>query len=56
MMVNFLLWPPAKMTGKTLLNTSKERWQIETLFSCLKSRGFNLEETHVTDLERIKKL
>ncbi|MBK8537096.1 MAG: transposase [Candidatus Competibacteraceae bacterium] len=34
----------------------KERWQIETLFSGLKSRGFNLEETHVTDPERIKRL
>jgi len=34
----------------------KERWQIETLFSCLKSRGFHLEDTHVTDLERIKRL
>jgi hypothetical protein len=26
----------------------KERWQIETLFSCLKNRGFNLEDTHIT--------
>lgn len=32
------------------------RWEIETLFSCLKSRGFRLEETHVTDPERLKKL
>lgn len=32
------------------------RWGIETLFSCLKSRGFRLEETHVTDPERLKKL
>lgn len=34
----------------------KERWQIETLLSCLKSRGFNLEDTHVTDPKRIKRL
>lgn len=33
-----------------------ERWEIETLFSCLKSRGFRLEETHLTDPERLKKL
>ena len=33
-----------------------ERWEIETLFSCLKSRGFRLEETHITDPERLKKL
>jgi hypothetical protein len=32
------------------------RWEIETLFSCLKERGFNLEETRVTDLARIKRL
>lgn len=25
-----------------------KRWEIETLFSCLKGRGFNLEETRVT--------
>jgi hypothetical protein len=32
------------------------RWEIETLFSCLKSRGFYFEDTHVIDHERIKKL
>lgn len=32
------------------------RWEIETLFSCLKGRGFNFEDTHITDYERIKKL
>ncbi len=32
------------------------RWEIETLFGCLKSRGFRLEETHVTDPVRLKKL
>lgn len=30
------------------------RWEIETLFACLKGRGFNFEDTHVTELERIK--
>lgn len=33
-----------------------KRWEIETLFSCLKGRGFNLEETRVTDRARIKRL
>ena len=32
------------------------RWEIETLFSCLKTKGFNFEDTHITDQERIKKL
>ena len=34
----------------------KERWQIETCFKGLKSSGFNIENTHLTDLERIEKL
>lgn len=33
-----------------------ERWQIETAFKALKSSGFNIEDTHLTDLERIGKL
>jgi hypothetical protein len=32
------------------------RWQVETLFGCLKSRGFNLEDTHLTDPKRLAKL
>ena len=33
-----------------------KRWEIETLFGALKSRGFNLEDTHLTDPERLSKL
>jgi hypothetical protein len=36
--------------------TYKERWQIETAFRALKSSGFNIEDTHLTDLVRIEKL
>lgn len=32
------------------------RWGIETLFECLKSRGFRMEETHMTDPQKIEKL
>lgn len=32
------------------------RWEIETLFGCLKTRGFRLEDTHMTNPERIEKL
>jgi len=32
------------------------RWSIETLFSNLKKRGFNLESTHLTDPKRIDTL
>ena len=34
----------------------KQRWQIETLFRGLKSSGFNIEDTHVTALDRLEKL
>lgn len=34
----------------------KQRWQIETLFRGFKSSGFNIEDTHVTDLKRLEKL
>lgn len=30
-----------------------QRWTIETTFACLKSRGFNLEETHLTHPQRL---
>ena len=32
------------------------RWEIETLFSCLKGRGFNFEDTRLTELKRIESL
>jgi Transposase DDE domain len=38
------------------IETYALRWQIETLFGCLKGRGFNLEDTHITDRWRIKRL
>ncbi|MCX7116731.1 MAG: transposase [Legionellales bacterium] len=28
------------------------RWEIETLFSCLKGRGFNFEDTHIKTRQR----
>ena len=34
----------------------KKRWGIETLFQCLKERGFNFEDTRITFPERIDKL
>lgn len=32
------------------------RWTIETLFACLKTRGFDLEKTHLIHLYRFEKL
>lgn len=34
----------------------KDRWQIETCFKAMKSSGFDLEKTHLQDVERIEKL
>ncbi|MCA1628736.1 MAG: IS4 family transposase, partial [Acidobacteria bacterium] len=46
----------APQAAERALEDYARRWEIETLFGCLKSRGFRLEETHVTAPERLKKL
>lgn len=45
----------SKQTGRILLEYG-ERWRIETLFGVLKTRGFRLEDTHLTNAERVSKL
>lgn len=32
------------------------RWEVESLFACLKGRGFRFESTHITDLKRIERM
>jgi len=44
-----------EQSGRILLEYG-ERWKIETLFGILKTRGFRLEDTHITEIERISKL
>lgn len=34
----------------------KDRWQIEMCFKAMKSSGFDIENTHLQDIERIEKL
>ena len=34
----------------------RERWQIETCFKAMKSSGFDIEKTHLQDIDRIEKL
>jgi hypothetical protein len=41
---------------QTALADYRLRWGIETLFSALKTRGFNLESTHFCHGERLSKL
>jgi hypothetical protein len=38
------------------LLTYKDRWQCETMHKALKSSGFNIEDTHLTDPKRLSKL
>ena len=33
-----------------------KRWEIETLFECLKGRGFNFEDTRLTELDRVNRM
>ena len=40
----------------TVMDDYKRRWEIEVVWQCLKSRGFNFEETPVKDEERLKSL
>lgn len=43
-------------SAKRALKIYKQRWSIEVFFQAIKSRGFQLEQTHLKDLHRIKKL
>ncbi len=43
-------------SAQQALDIYRLRWGIEVLFAALKSRGFNFEETHLVDRERIAKL
>lgn len=46
----------ATLPDAKALQLYAKRWAIETLFAALKSRGFNLEETHMTKTERLSTL
>ncbi len=38
------------------LEMYKRRWEIETMFAAFKKKGFNLEDTKVTDIKKLEKL
>jgi hypothetical protein len=46
----------SKEPNKQAIEEYRVRWQIETMFGCLKKRGFNFEETHLTQPAKISKL
>jgi hypothetical protein len=41
---------------QTALEDYKKRWEIECLFAAMKRRGFNLEDTHLVEPERVSRL
>lgn len=45
-----------RFKGKTALEMYRMRWGIELLFSHLKKRGFNFEDTHMTDKKKQERL
>jgi hypothetical protein len=51
-----LLYLFGTMEGKYLGQVYRRRWKIETCFQAFKSRGFDLESTHLKDLSKLKKL
>lgn len=45
-----------RFKGKQALELYRKRWGIELLFSHLKRRGFNLEDTHLTNKKKLETL
>jgi DDE family transposase len=52
----FLIIASSNAPQAQAIDAYADRWQIETLFGCLKSRGFNFEDTHLVKPERLGKL
>jgi len=51
-----LIVATSRIRIKMALPVYRSRWGIETLFSCLKTRGFGLEDTHMTDPHKLATL
>ncbi len=45
-----------RIIDKKALKTYRKRWEIETMFGALKSRGFNFEESKINEKEKVEKL
>jgi hypothetical protein len=53
--VEFVIIASFNRQDQALINY-KDRWQIETMFRAMKSSGFNMEATHLTNLDRLSTL
>ena len=52
----FLILATSNVDPAEATELYEQRWDTETLFAALKSRGFDLEETKVTDPEKVENL
>ncbi len=46
----------SNFTFEDPLGMYRRRWEVETMFGCLKTRGFRMENTHITDPDKIEKV
>ncbi len=53
---SFLILASRGVDPDSIFDLYRQRWDIETLFAALKSRGFDLEATHLTEPDRVRKL
>lgn len=53
---SFLILAIWKIDPERATSLYKQRWEIETMFAALKSRGYRLEQTHLTEPDRIQRL
>jgi hypothetical protein len=42
--------------NKNTISTYQKRWEIETMFGALKSKGFNFEESKISEEHKVEKL
>lgn len=52
----FLILATSGIDPEEATRLYRRRWEIETMFAALKSRGFDLEATHLTDSDGIENL
>ncbi len=46
----------SNVTFRNAIFLYRRRWEIETMFGCLKTRGFRMEDTHIIDADKIERL
>ena len=51
-----LILASTQAVNNDVLKAYKLRWGIERTFLCLKTKGFNFEDTHMTEEDKLMKL